>query len=99
MSLLCDLAFISSRKLPCLLISRISEQDIFTQSTTLLEGSRGEAIPYQFYVGSNTMGTLDKIKRNRYNDNRENPGPPTMLELWNFALGHYLDLGFMPGMF
>jgi hypothetical protein len=25
---------------------------------------------------------------------RENPGPPAMLELWHFALRHYLHLGF-----
>jgi hypothetical protein len=30
---------------------------------------------------------------NRYNSNRENPGPPVILELWDFALKHYLNLG------
>ena len=72
---------------------------LHTEYDPVLEGSQGEAIPYQFDVWSNTIGTLDKIKRNRYNDNRENPGPPAMLELWHFALRRYLNLGFMSGMF
>ncbi|KAH7407429.1 hypothetical protein BKA64DRAFT_743064 [Cadophora sp. MPI-SDFR-AT-0126] len=72
---------------------------LHTDYDLILEGSRGEAIPYQFDVWSNITGTLDKIKRNRFNDNRENPGPPAMLELWDFALRHYLNLGLKSGMF
>ena len=72
---------------------------LHTDYDPVLEGSRGEAMPYQFDVGSNTLGTLDKLKRNRYNDNREIPGPPAMLELWYFALRHCLNLGLMSGMF
>ncbi|KAN0102797.1 hypothetical protein V8E51_011110 [Hyaloscypha variabilis] len=46
-----------------------------------------------------TMGLLNHRMRNRYLNNRENPGPPAMLELWHFALRRYLNLGFRSGTF
>ncbi|KAG4440015.1 hypothetical protein IFR05_004529 [Cadophora sp. M221] len=72
---------------------------LYTDYHPVLEGTPGEAIPYQFDVHSNTAGLLDRMKRSRFNWNRENPGPPAMLELWHFALRHYLNLGFKSGMF
>ncbi|KAF8851656.1 hypothetical protein BDZ45DRAFT_808142 [Acephala macrosclerotiorum] len=59
-----------------------------------LEGSQGEDIPLQFDIWSNTVGLLDHRKRNHHDRNRENPGPPAMLEVWHFALRRYLNLGF-----
>ena len=67
---------------------------LFVDYHPALEGSQGEDIPYQFDVWSATVGLLDYRMRNRYKDNRENPGPPAMLELWHFALRHYLNIGF-----
>lgn len=63
-----------------------------------LKGLQGEDIPYQFDV-CYVVGILDLIMRNGYANNRENPGPPAMLELWHFALRRYLNLGFRSKMF
>lgn len=72
---------------------------LFADYHPALEGSEGEDIPYQFDVWFATVGLLDHKMRNRYLNNRENPGPPAMLELWHFALRHYLNLGFRSGTF
>lgn len=64
-----------------------------------LEGTPGEDFPIMFDVWWATMPLLDRMKRIPYNDDRENPGPPAMLELWHFALRRYLNLGFKRGMF
>ena len=72
---------------------------LFADYHPALEGLEGEDIPYQFDVWFATVGLLDHKIRNRYLNNRENPGPPSMLELWHFALRHYLNLGFRSGTF
>jgi hypothetical protein len=59
---------------------------LFADYHPALEGSEGEDIPYQFDVWFATVGLLDHKMRNRYLNNRENPGPPAMLELWHLHL-------------
>ncbi|KAL5313956.1 hypothetical protein ACEPPN_018380 [Leptodophora sp. 'Broadleaf-Isolate-01'] len=77
----------------------LTKECLYTDYHPVLEGSPGEAIPYQFDAYYITTGLLDYKRRGRFNRNRENPGPPAMLELWHFALRHYLNLGFKSGMF
>jgi len=72
---------------------------LFADYHPALNGSQGEDIPYQFDVWGATVGLLNSRMRNHYNENRENPGPPAMLELWHFALRRYLNLGFKSGTF
>ena len=72
---------------------------LFAEYHPALKGSQGEDIPLQFDVSTTIKATLDRIMRNHYNGNRENPGPPALLELWHFALRHYLNLGFKSGTF
>ena len=67
---------------------------LFTDFHPALKESQGEDIPYQFDVWSVVGGNSTKRKRNHHSHNRENPGPPAMLELWHFALRRYLNLGF-----
>lgn len=54
---------------------------LFEKYLPALESSEGEDIPYQFDVWSATVGLLDHRMRNLHVNNRENPGPPAMLEL------------------
>ena len=67
---------------------------LFTDFHPALKGSLGEDIPWQFDIWMLVVGRLDYEKRNGRMWDRENPGPPAMLELWHFALRHYLHLGF-----
>lgn len=72
---------------------------LFAAYHPALGGTEGEDIPYQFDVWLATEGLLDKIMRYHHLDDRENPPPPAMLELWHFALRRYLNLRFRSGTF
>jgi hypothetical protein len=72
---------------------------LFADYHPALKGSEGEEIPWQFDIWSVVEGVLSQKMRNRSLTNRENPGPPAMLELWHFALRRYLNLGFRSGTF
>jgi hypothetical protein len=63
-----------------------------------LDGTAGEDIKYQIdnFVA---MWELSQDKRTDIPYHREHPGPPAMLELWRFALRHYLNLTFKPWTF
>jgi hypothetical protein len=82
-------------------VEELRENYLIANFHPALEGSAGADIPYQFDVWYATTGILDgRAKRWEYNRwNRENPGPPPMLELWHFALRRYLNLGFKRGTF
>ena len=67
---------------------------LFADYHPALKGSEGEDIPWQFDVWSVVVGQLDHRRRNVRTNERENPGPPAMLEMWHFALRRYLNLGF-----
>jgi hypothetical protein len=72
---------------------------LFADYHPALKGSEGEDIPWQFDAWSVVVGRLDHRRRNVRTNERENPGPPAMLEMWHFALRHYLNLGFKSGTF
>lgn len=80
-------------------VKDLTSGHLFAKYYPALEGSEGEDIPYQFDVWSATVGLLDHKIRNACVNNRENPGPTAMLELWHFALRRYLNLGFRSGTF
>jgi hypothetical protein len=77
-------------------IEDLKSEYLFAEFHPCFEDSAGKDIPYQFDVWWACSGILDGLnKRWAYNRwNRENPGPPPMLELWHFALRRYLNLGF-----
>jgi hypothetical protein len=72
---------------------------LFADYHPALKGSEGEDIPWQFDIWTVVEGVLSQRMRNRSLTNRENPGPPAMLELWHFALRRYLNLEFRSGTF
>ena len=57
-------------------------------------GSLGEDIPWQFDLRMLVAGRLNHEKGKGRMWDWENSGPLAMLELWHFALRHYLYLGF-----
>jgi hypothetical protein len=83
------------------IIEDLKSEYLFAEFHPCFEDSAGKDIPYQFDVWWACFGILDGLnKRWAYNRwNRENPGPPPILELWHFALRRYLNLGFRKGTF
>lgn len=74
-------------------VENLKRGHIVANYHSALVGTEGENIPYQFDVWR-VVGELDEVLRTEIVDERENPGPPPLLELWHFVLRQYLNLGF-----
>ena len=76
----------------------LTDTPLFAQYHPALEGRAGKDIKYQI-DNFRLMSELKQKTRTHIPYHREHPGPPATLELWHFALRHYLNLTFKPGTF
>ena len=76
-------------------LSDLKTDLLFAEFHPAFADSMGKWIPYQFDIWWTITEILEPAHRWQYNWwNRENPGPPPMMQLWHFALRKYLNLGF-----
>jgi hypothetical protein len=80
-------------------VEDLTDTYLYAEYHPALEGSAGKDVPYQFDVWYAMWLLKENMRDSGVIYNRENPGPPPMLELWHFALRHYLNLGFKSGTF
>jgi hypothetical protein len=76
----------------------LTDTALFTKYHPALEGTVGKDIKDQI----DNFGVMWELQRRMRNDipwHEEYKGPPATLELWQFALRHYLNLTFKPGTF
>jgi hypothetical protein len=76
----------------------LTDTRLFAQYHPALEGTAGKDIKYQI-DNFGVMWELGQVMRTPIPYHREHPGPSATLELWHFALRHYLNLTFKPGTF
>lgn len=80
-------------------VEDLTDTYLYAEYHPALEGSAGEDVPYQFDVWYAMRVLEENMRDSGVMYNRENPGPPPMLELWHFALRRYLNLEFKSGAF
>ena len=79
-------------------VEDLTDTALFAQYHPALEGTAGKDIKDQI----DTFGVMWELQRRMRNNipwHHEHQGPPATLELWQFALRHYLNLTFKPGTF
>ncbi|RFU28164.1 hypothetical protein B7463_g8177, partial [Scytalidium lignicola] len=74
-------------------VEDLTDIPLFAQYHPALEGTAGEDLKYEINI-PDVMWSLTQNMRTVIPDHREHLGPPATLELWCFALRHYLNLTF-----
>ena len=77
----------------------LTDTYLFAKDYLASESTEGKHLPYQFDVDYAMWLLKQKMRSPNENYHRENPGSPAMLELWHFALRHYLNLNLSRGLF